>query len=242
MMDKVVTDKIGKETLDVIAEADHFNKWMFNTILPYSKGKILEIGSGLGNISTFFLDHKNEIMLTDLREEYCNFLEEKFGSRPNLLGIDKLDLIHQDFETVYNKHLGKYDTVFALNVIEHIEDDNLAINNCNKLLTNNGHLIILVPSYQGLYNKFDEELGHFRRYTQKSLSELFFRNDLAVVHKQYFNMMGILGWYVSGSLMKKEGIPSKQMKFYNKLVPAWKVLDLLTLNKVGLSTIVIGRK
>lgn len=241
-MVKTITDKIGKETLDVISEADQFNHWMFQTIYPFSKGKILEIGSGLGNISTFFLDNENEIMLTDLREEYCDNLREKFGRKTNLLGVDQLDLINHNFDMVYKKHLGIYDTVFALNVIEHIKNDQLAISNCKKLLKKGGHLIILVPSYQNLYNKFDEELGHFRRYTQTSLSGLFLNNNLTIIHKQYFNLMGIAGWYLSGNLLNKESIPSQQMKIYNKLVPAWKVLDRLVKNKIGLSTIVVGKK
>ncbi len=241
-MGDLVTDKVGENTLNVIGEAYQFNKWMFETILPFSKGKILEIGSGLGNISTFFLENKNEILLTDLRTEYCTLLQHKFSSKPNLLGVDQLNLIHPDFDTIYSAHLEKYDTVFALNVIEHIKDDNLAISNCKKLLKTNGHLIILVPSYQKLYNRFDEELGHFRRYTQKSLLELFLKNHFSVVHTQYFNLIGIAGWYVSGSLMKKESIPSNQMKVYDKLVPVWRVLDNLVQNKIGLSTIIIGRK
>jgi len=241
-MDKVETDKIGKNTLDVIGEADQFNKWMFQTILPFSKGRILEIGSGLGNISNYFLENGNEIMLTDLRMEYCELLKLKFQNHQNLLGVDQLDLIHRDFENEYAAHLESYDTVFALNVIEHIKDDHLAIRNCKKLLKNDGHLIILVPSYQQLYNQFDKELGHYRRYTQHSLSSLFIKSEFKIIHKQNFNFMGIVGWYLSGNLMKKENIPSNQMRLYNKLVPVWKVLDFLLQNKVGLSTIVIGRK
>ncbi|MEP6260716.1 MAG: methyltransferase [Gillisia sp.] len=241
-MGNLVTDKIGKNTLDVIGEADKFNKWMYETILPFTKGRILEIGSGLGNISNFFLENNKEIFLTDLRTEYCTLLQDKFSSKPNLLGIDQLNLIHPDFDQVYNDHLEKFDTVFALNVIEHIKDDNLAISNCKKLLKDNGHLIILVPSYQKLFNRFDEELGHFQRYNLNSLHKLFSRNHLSVVHKQYFNLIGIAGWYISGSLMKKESIPSKQMKIYNKLVPVWQVLDMMVQNKIGLSTIVVGRK
>ncbi len=237
-----ITDRVGKDTLDVVGSANNFNRWMSQSILPLSKGEILEIGSGLGNISTFFLEANKKIMLTDLREEYCASLQEKFNARPNLLGVAEMNLIHPDFQKVYKEHLEQYETVFALNVIEHIEDDNLAIRNCKRLLKKDGHLIILVPSYQKLYNKFDVELGHFRRYTQKDLSELFLKNHLSIVHKQYFNLMGIFGWYLSGGLLKRESIPSNQMKIYDKLVPVWKMLDLVVRNRVGLSTIVVGRK
>ena len=181
-------------------------------------------------------------MLTDLREEYCSSLQDKFGSNQNLLGIDQLNLIHPEFEQYYKEHLEKYDTVFALNVIEHIKDDSLAINNCKKLLKKEGHLIILVPSYQKLYNRFDKELGHFRRYTIDSLSHLFIENELEIIHKKYFNFIGFFGWYISGRLLKKNTIPSNQMKIYNQLVPVWKRVDQLIKNRVGLSTIVVGKK
>ena len=49
-------DYVGEKTLDVIAEADKFNDWMYNTIKPFINGKVLEIGSGIGNISKFLLD------------------------------------------------------------------------------------------------------------------------------------------------------------------------------------------
>jgi SAM-dependent methyltransferase len=237
-----ITDKAGKDTLDVIGEADRFNHWMYQTIYPFSFGKIMEIGSGLGNISRFYINNGDKIMLTDLREEYCSSLQDKFGTNQNLLGIDQLNLIHPDFEQYYKEHLEKYDTVFALNVIEHIKDDSLAINNCKKLLKKDGHLIILVPSYQKLYNRFDKELGHFRRYTIDSLSHLFNENELEIIHKKYFNFIGVFGWYISGGLLKKNTIPSTQMKIYNQLVPVWKRVDQLIKNRVGLSTIVVGKK
>ncbi|MCX2837482.1 methyltransferase domain-containing protein [Salinimicrobium sp. MT39] len=241
-MEESITDKTGKDTLQIISEANGFNNWMFQTILPFTKGKILEIGSGLGNISNFFLQTEREIMLTDLRKEYCELLEVQFNSKINLLGIDQVDLVHPEFDYVYKEYLGKFDTVFSLNVIEHIENDHLAIGNCKKLLNKNGHLIILVPSYQKLYNKFDKELGHYRRYTLENLSELFLENNFEILHKQYFNVMGIVGWYFSGSILKNKSIPSSQMKLYEKLVPAWKMLDKIVKNRVGLSSIVVGRK
>ena len=51
-----VEDKEGLNTLETISKADKFNRWMFDTISPYCKGRILEIGSGIGNISQFFIN------------------------------------------------------------------------------------------------------------------------------------------------------------------------------------------
>ena len=48
-------DKEGWETLLAISKADRFNRWMYDIIQPFIKGNILEIGSGIGNISQYFL-------------------------------------------------------------------------------------------------------------------------------------------------------------------------------------------
>jgi 2-polyprenyl-3-methyl-5-hydroxy-6-metoxy-1,4-benzoquinol methylase len=235
-------DPIGEKTLAAIAAADNFNKWMYNTIRPYIKGDILEIGSGIGNISQFFLQNKGNITLTDLRSSYCEILEQKFGDYPNLKAVLKVNLTHPEFETEYASLLESYDTIVALNVVEHIENDELAIANCHKLLKPGGHVIILVPAYQWLYNKFDKGLEHFRRYTRKRLTDLIRKNDFEIIHSQYFNLVAIAGWFVSGSILKKETIPEGQMGIFNKLVPVFKVVDKVIFNSAGISTICVGKK
>jgi 2-polyprenyl-3-methyl-5-hydroxy-6-metoxy-1,4-benzoquinol methylase len=232
-------DSEGLETLDVISAAVQFNKWMYETIRPFCSGKILEIGSGIGNISGFFIEDKADIYLTDIRENYCEVLRKKFSGAS---GVQQMDLTHPDFDLQYTNHLGKYDSVFALNVIEHIKNDSLAIENCNKLLKPGGNLVILVPAYQQLYNRFDVELEHFRRYTKDQLGQIFISNKFQVVHAQYFNFMGIPGWYVSGKLQKNRTIPKTQMSLYNRLVPIFRIIDRLVFNKMGLSVINVGVK
>lgn len=235
-------DKVGRGTLDVIGAADKFNRWMFQTIQSFAQGDILEIGSGIGNISTHFLDNEYSIMLSDFRPEYCEELTNKFSHFSNFLGVRRIDLVDPNFSEKHQELLEKFDTVFALNVIEHIEDDKLAIANCKKFLRKGGNLIILVPSYQSLFNNFDFQLGHYRRYNIPKLINLFRKNDLEIIHQQYFNSIGTLGWLVNGTFLKKKSIPEGQMILYNKLVPVFKILDRAFLNKFGLSTIVIGTK
>lgn len=235
-------DQEGLDTLSVISIADNFNKWMFETIKPFCKGKIIEIGSGVGNISTFFLENNIEIMLTDIRDNYCDILRANLSNKPTLLGVQNIDLVDENFDTKYAQFINQFDTVFALNVIEHIENDLLAITNCKKLLKQDGNLIILVPAYQALYNQFDEELFHFKRYYKKEMIQLFNKNNLTVYKSFYFNALGIAGWFVSGKLAKKKTIPSFQMSFYNKIIFLAKFIDKIVFNSIGLSTIIVGKK
>ncbi|MBL7697407.1 MAG: class I SAM-dependent methyltransferase [Chitinophagaceae bacterium] len=231
-------DPEGWQTLEAIAEADRFNEWMYKTIRPFCNGRILEIGSGIGNISKYFVDAGADITLSDIRPVYCEVLKKNFPGKD----IVQLDLVHPSFETEYAQYIGTYDSAFALNVVEHIEKDSLAIRNCFKLLKSNGHLVILVPAYPALYNRFDRELEHFRRYTRKQLNGLLATENFTIKHSQYFNFMGIPGWYVSGKLQKNKTIPKSQMSFYNKLVPIFKLVDKCVFNRVGLSVISVGVK
>lgn len=235
-------DKVGKETLEAISAADNFNRWMYQTIKPFAKGKVLEIGSGIGNISKHFLRDNFQLMLSDYNPAYCEELRTKFSGNPNVLGVQQINLVDPNFDDRYNHLFQKFDTVFALNVIEHIEDDHLAIANCRKFLKSGGHLIILVPSYQKLFNTFDLHLGHYRRYTTSKLSGIFGDNSFKILQQQYFNFIGIIGWFLNGNILKKKNLPMGQMKIYNSLVPVFKVIDRGLQNKIGLSTIVVGKK
>lgn len=235
-------DTEGEDTLNTIALADHLNSWMYNSIKPFCHGKILEIGSGVGNISEYFLNDNSSILLSDIRDGYCESLRKKFAGSNTLLGIETMNLVDEDFDKKFEKYFGSFDSVFALNVVEHIFDDKLAISNCYKLLRPGGQLVILVPAYQWLFNDFDSELEHYRRYTRKRLESLFISSEFSIHKSQYFNAAGIAGWFVSGKLQHHKIIPAGQIRLYNKLVGIFKLFDKMIFNSFGLSVITVGVK
>jgi SAM-dependent methyltransferase len=235
-------DAEGLETLKVISEANHFNQWTYETIAPYCRGKILEIGSGIGNISEHFINSGRDITLSDIRKNYREFLDLRFPGLLQQQQILPIDLVHPQFDQEYHHLIGKFDTVFSLNVIEHIEDDYRAVNNCRKLLKPGGCLVLLMPSFPWLYNRFDRELFHFRRYNRKRMRSLFDQNKMKLKNIFYFNAAGIPGWFVSGSVMRNKTIPSRQMRLFNRLVPVFRIFDKLMKPIAGLSIVGVGFK
>lgn len=242
MSEVLGNSQYGTDTLEVISEAKEFNEWMYQIIKPHCKGNILEVGSGIGNISQFFLEDGADISLSDIETSYFPQLKEKFADKKNLKGIHLLDLSDKNLEKVHPEMIEAYDTIFALNVVEHIPDHEQAMKNALKMLRPGGKVVILVPAFQSLFNGFDEQLDHQRRYTRKSLTMLLEGAGFKVIHKQYYNAMGVLGWFVSGNILKKKMIPGGQMKLYNSLVPLWKVLDFFTQKIIGLSVVQVGVK
>lgn len=241
--EKVVTqnDLTGLQTLERFAEAKKFNQWLFETLLPFCKGKILEAGSGIGNISHLLLQYQFHLTVSDIRKEYCMYLASKFSNHPLLDGVVQLDLSVDSLEKLQPELIGQFDTVITSNVIEHIKDDINAIRNCKKMLSKNGNLIILVPAFQSFYNGFDKELGHYRRYRAKNLAGIVQAEGMEVVHTQYFNTAGLIGWFISGVVLKKKVIPNNQLRLFEKLVPLIRIIDRITFYKAGLSVIVVAR-
>jgi len=197
-------DTEGMETLDAISSADKFNQWMYETISQHCSGKILEIGSGIGNISNCFLRDGANITLSDIRDNYCDRLRDNFKEySPEVINVNIAD---PEFDNKYAHLINTFDTVFSLNVVEHIEDHKLAIQNCKKLLKDNGKLITLVPAYQTIYNGMDTTLEHYRRYTSKTLRKLL-ENDYKIEQIKYFNFIGIFGWVFTGGVLRKKNHP-----------------------------------
>jgi SAM-dependent methyltransferase len=242
MSETLGNSQYGTATLGVISEALQFNRWMYETIKPHCSGKILEIGSGIGNISQFFIEEGAEISLSDIETSYFPQLIEKFAGNQNLKGIHLLDLSDKNMEKNHPETIGAFDTIFALNVVEHILDHEQAMKNAMKMLRKGGKVVILVPAFQCLFNGFDKQLDHHRRYTQNSLRTLLEDAGFEIKHWQYFNFIAILGWYISGTVLRKKIIPGGQMRLYNTLVPLWKIIDFFTRKLAGISVIQVGYK
>jgi SAM-dependent methyltransferase len=235
-------DLEGECTLETLAGAARFNRWMFETIAPYCTSPVLEVGSGIGNISSCLLDAGFTAHLSDVRPRYCRRLRSAFGTHPGCLGVHHLDLVHPDFEHAYAPLLGRFGTVFALNVIEHIAADRRAVANCRRLLRPGGNLIVLVPAWSWLYNRLDRELGHFRRYNRRTLEQVLAEaGSLDVVRTFSFNLAGTLGWFVSGTLLRNRTPPASLVNLYDRLVWLFRVIDRLTGQRAGLSVITVAR-
>jgi SAM-dependent methyltransferase len=65
--------------------------------------------------------------------------------------------------------LGRYDCIFLLDVLEHIEKTRAFLEGIFSCLKPEGFLVINVPAFQSLFSKYDSEAGHHRRYNEKSL-------------------------------------------------------------------------
>ncbi len=81
------------------------------------------------------------------------------------------------------------DVLIMLNVLEHIEDDVLALQKAYNLLKPGGTLIIEVPAGPNLYDAYDAELHHFRRYSTSELQSKLTQAGFKVSRKSHLGFV-----------------------------------------------------
>ena len=231
----------GNKNLLTIESAEKFTHWMYEEIRPYLSGNILELGSGLGTYSEKVVaDFKGStIVLSDIDENFIHNLENRFQSNKNVI-VKYIDLNKRDdFEDI-NVSIN---SVFALNVLEHIADDIAALNNIYNVLEPGGQLIILVPAHKFLFNCIDTAIGHYRRYSKKEIINEVKQTKFKIIKMFYFNFAAIPGWYINGNVFKKTLVNEGAVDLFNKIVPILKVVERYILfRRLGISIVVVLTK
>ena len=211
------SDAAGAETLEIMAAAPRYNAWQYERIAPYLGRRVLEVGSGIGNMSAHIVDGGRDLtVLTDTDEWYRGQLRERFAGRDDVV-VDQLTLPDPGAA----ERLAHYalDTVVALNVVEHIGDDVGALRTMASLVGRRGRVVVLVPALQALYGTLDHELGHFRRYSRRTLRQAFAAAGMRVERLEWFNRVGVFGWWLNARVRRVPRLPVGQLRFFDSLVP-----------------------
>ncbi len=217
--DKIyVADEHGSEILARMNRAPRFTKWMADTIRPYLGERVLEIGAGIGNLTSNLVP-RTAYWASDINPHYLDRLKKLKQTRPYL----QVHYTDASAGETYPPEL--FDTVICLNVVEHLEDDVKALSNIRSALGNNGRAIILVPNGPALYGSLDHVLGHYRRYTGAQLKEACERAGFRVEKVLKFNRIGAPGWWWNGKVLKRKTFGFWQIKLLNTLLPVIRPID-----------------
>ena len=100
---------------------------------------------------------------------------------------------------------------------------------------------MLVPAHQALYSAMDKNLEHFRRYDLAPLRRMVEELGFRVVEERHLNMLGAVGWFVNGRVLRRQLLPSRQLRIFDF------VIKLLALEKYvrprfGLSILLVAEK
>ncbi|MFL5406694.1 MAG: glycosyltransferase [Myxococcales bacterium] len=213
-------DEYGSQILARLSRAPRFNAWMADTIRPYCGSTVLEIGSGVGNLTEKLLP-RERYMASDINPLYLQTLGNLQADRPYLRSsyCDVTDI------ATFPREAAPFETVICLNVIEHVPDDRASLRNIRTVLAEGGRAIVLVPQGEWNYGTLDEVLGHRRRYDESSVRTLAADCGLEVERIVHFNRVGTIAWYLNGKVLRRRIFGLGQIMLLNSLTPLFRLLD-----------------
>lgn len=200
--------------LDSLTGADNYLDFIVELMQPHLQGPILEVGAGLGDL-TGRLAADREVVATDVSNRCLDSLRSQFGDSSNIL-VDRYDAIVGDPAPAMPDE--GFGSVVMSNVLEHLPDDRAVLRNLGQNLRPGGTVVVFVPAFELLYGRFDEMIGHHRRYRRRTLEEAFTGAGLEPQLVRYVNLPGWFAWLLTVRLLGQ--IPTGQglVRTYDRLV------------------------
>lgn len=184
-----------RHPIDLASRSDAMKQ--VSQALPSGRGVIMEIGCSSGFLIKDLVNSFPQAVVigADVVKEPLFKLAKSLPGMP-LIRFDLLQCSLPDM---------CIDVLVMLNVLEHIENDALALQNASKLLKPGGSLVIEVPAGQYLYDTYDAQLHHFRRYSASELRSKLTRAGFTVSRKSHLGFLLFPGFAAIKLLNKIRG-------------------------------------
>jgi SAM-dependent methyltransferase len=196
-----------------MAAARNYFAWQYRLAARDLGQRVVEVGCGTGNFTGFLL-RRASVIAVDTEPQCAERLRQRYPDQPNLHveccgppGAAFLEL--RRFEP---------DSCVCLNVIEHIARDVDALAAMASILQPRGTIILLAPAFEALYGPIDYLLGHYRRYTRRTLARAARSAGLDVVRARYLNLPGFFGWWANARLFRRRTQSARQISFFDRFV------------------------
>ena len=66
-------------------------------------------------------------------------------------------------------------------------------------------------------------------------------NGFQIESMEWLNLLGILGWYVNGKLLRRRVLPALQLRIYDRIAPVLARAESMWKLPIGLSLVTVAR-
>lgn len=239
MTEKIVY--VGKD-LEAMSFAVNYHKWILDEFRPFLGKRVVEVGAGSGSFSELLLQENLDCLTL---VEPSEMFESLTANVSQIKKQTPVDFYKSIFSQVAAEIAGKQkpDSIIYVNVLEHIEDDAGELKYIYETLERGGRCFIFVPALMSLYGEFDRKIGHFRRYTKREVEAKCKSAGFKIVKSKYFDLAGILPWFVKYKLLKSDSLDSGAVTLYDQLaVPFVKGMERFLRPPLGKNVLLIAEK
>lgn len=228
-------------SLETLSEAVNYNEFVYDHMRPYLGRRVLELGTGIGNLTPLFLRGGTNVLAIDIDANLLQIHRERIGERPGLA----VECVSLEDLSRRSGLQGTFDAVVSSNVLEHIPDGTVeeVVRAMHVLLKPGGYAVHWVPAFPALFGSLDEAFSHCRRFTKRTGRSLFESAGFEVLSGSYWNMPGFFGWWMYGRILRVKSIPrASALTFDRYMVPILRVLEPKLWRPFGQSLLIVARR
>lgn len=216
------------------ADAANYRRYQLELLRPHLGRSVLEVGAGLGGFSAQ-LTWLDRLVVSDTDPLCLAALRDRFDREP------RVEVLPMDLDGEVDLD-APVDTVLAMNVLEHIEDDVAALRGLRSLCRPGGAVVLWVPAYPALYGDFDRKVGHFRRYTPATLHPVVTAAGLHPELLRPINLLGGIAWWAAVRLRGQRTAAPRLVRVYDRtVVPVTRLLERRWEPPFGQSLLCVAR-
>jgi len=223
--------------LEAVGEARNYYEWIVDSFAGRIGERAVEAGAGIGTVSDLILQRAvpRELILIEPDHGNAGLLRERFQK-------DGRVLVHHGYLEDLASSL-KADSLIAVNVLEHVDQDSDFLRAAHRALVGSGYLLLLVPALPALFGSLDRAFDHFRRYTRSGLSKQLLDAGFEIETLRYLNMLGVAAWFASGRIFRRTTLGRRQVRFYDRyVIPTLRQIETRFHPPIGQSILAIARK
>jgi glycosyltransferase involved in cell wall biosynthesis len=213
-----------------------YHECVWTRLSPYVGDRVLEAGNALGTY-TRFLRQRPHVVVADSDAQSVKILRSSYER------FDNMEVRHLDWNDPALGGLAerRFDTVLCLNTLEHLEDDDRALDSLIGLLAPGGRLVLYVPALHRLYGELDRACGYQRRYECEEIEQKLRARGLELEELGYFNVPGAFLWYLDSRVLGRRTVSPSRTRLAHLALP-WLRREKTLRPRWGMGLLAAARK
>lgn len=178
----------------------HRSNEILKELKQFGLSQLVEVGAGTGSVCGFLAQNGIEIIAIEPIKAGAMSIQKK--GVQTICG--RLEIVNFPPDSI--KAYGVFD------VLEHIENPSQLLVEMYRTLEPGGYLFVTVPCGQWLWGELDKSLGHYRRYSKRTIDEVVSRSGFIRIKSRYLFLTLVLPAFILRAIPFRLGIRKSKQK------------------------------
>ena len=183
----------------------HRSNEILRELKQFGLSQLVEVGAGTGSVCGFLAQNGIEITAIEPLKAGAMSIQKK--GVQTICG--RLEIVNFPPESI--KAYGVFD------VLEHIENPNQLLDEMYRTLEPGGYLLVTVPCGQWLWGELDKSLGHYRRYSTRTINEVVSRSGFTQIKSRYLFLSLVLPALIMRAIPFRLGIQQSEQQVFETI-------------------------